>query len=377
MVLLFFWLSLLLVLFTYGGYAVPLYLLKSRKKTSSISYPLPTVTVVIAAYNEENSILQKLENTFNLNYPKELLSVVVVTDGSTDRTPELAADYDGTKHLFQPERRGKTAALNRAMLSISSDITVFTDANTLINSEALQAMIVHYTQANVGGVSGEKKVVTDTTGAVETEGLYWKYESTLKKMDSDFYSLCGAPGELISFRTSLFKSLPEDTILDDFVLSMEICRAGYRFIYEPNAIATEPPSVEMEDEFERKTRICAGGFQAMSRIGFGLNPFTNFRLWYVYFFHRVMRWAVAPYLLVVAFFTSFLTPDTSFYKFIFLAQSGFYLLAFFGYLDRKRTALFKGYFVPYYFCAMNLAAILGAYRHLMKTQSAIWQKAKR
>ncbi len=305
--------------------------------------------------------------------------MIVIADGSNDQSEKVVAQFPEVTYLHQSERKGKTAALNRAVPFITSDISIFTDANTMLTPDSIRLIANHFADPEIGGVSGEKMVLqTEGDAAGSGEGMYWKYESFLKKKDSQFYSVCGAPGELIAFRTALYPTLPEDTILDDFMLSMEVCSKGYRCIYEPNAVALEPPSLSMGDEWKRKVRICAGGFQSISRLGSKINPFKSFRLFYVYFSHRVMRWAVAPWCLIIAFaLNSVLINESSLLCSLFMAQSFFYFMALLGYLLRSKKITIKGFFVPYYFVMMNLAAISGYFKFMMGKQSAIWEKAKR
>lgn len=373
-----FWISLFLIVYTYIGYAIPLKLLgKSRGKFSTSE--LPQVCIIIPAYNEAGILARKIENTLALDYPSHLRQILVIADGSNDHSADVVAAFPEVEFLHRPERLGKTAALNRSMEYCKAEIVVFTDANTFLSPETLRSMMLHYNDPKVGGVSGEKKVQAseDNGAAGAGEGLYWKYESALKKIDSDFYSLCGAPGELISIRAELFEALEEDTILDDFMLSMRICLRGYRFVYEPKAIAMEEPSMNMKDEWKRKVRICAGGFQSMGRLGF-ISPLKFPALAYIYYSHRVFRWAVAPWCLVIAFFLniSLITIDEG-YQYLMIAQLAFYGIGLLGWHLKDQKIPVKGFFVPYYFCVMNFAALRGLFKQLGGNQSAIWEKVQR
>lgn len=338
----------------------------------------PSLSIVIAAYNEAGILSEKIQNTRELKYNGSK-QIIVISDGSNDNTASILEQFPDVLHLHQNERLGKTAALNRAIQQVTGELCIFTDANTMLSDESVVAMIKHFENPEVGGVSGEKKILeTGDSASGSGEGLYWKYESKLKKLDSDFYSVCGAPGEFIGFRTALYPALPNDTILDDFMLSMLVCSKGYRFIYEPKAIASELPSQTMDDEWKRKVRICAGGFQSIGRIGLKVNPFKKFKLFYVYFSHRIMRWAVAPFCLVVLFASNFYIYNSQlFYQLVLFAQIGFYLLGLAGYILRNKKVSIKGFFVAYYFIMMNLAAIMGLVNYLSGRQSAVWEKASR
>lgn len=383
-----FWLSLFVIFYTFLGYGIFLYILlqirrliKGRREKPAIGPDLPTLTFVVAAYNEEGIILDKIQNTLGLDYPSEKLNVIFITDGSSDRTPELISGFPQIKLLHSPERRGKILAIHRAMKFVSSEIVVFTDANAFLNKEALLLIARHYADQKVGAVSGEKRVMAgeqaDATGG---EGVYWKYESTLKKWDSELYSVVGAAGELFSVRTSLYKDVEADTILDDFMISMLIAKQGYRIVYEPDAYASELSSDSMGEELKRKVRIAAGGIQSILRLLPLLNPVAYPVLSFQYVSHRVLRWTVTPFLMLLLFVVNILIVATSyglFYQLMLAGQVLFYLLAFLGWRFEKRNIKIKGFFVPFYFCFMNYAVFAGILRYFRGKQSAVWEKSVR
>ena len=243
-----FWICLIIVFYTYIGYGILLFILVKLKQLFSkkksvlkdlTNDDLPDVTLMICAYNEENVVEEKMKNTMSLDYPAEKLQQIWVTDGSDDQTNELLKKYPQVKVIFIPERQGKTAALNHGMDYVETPITVFTDANTMLNHEAIRELANHFQDPTVGCVSGEKRVhardKNDTAG--EGEGLYWKYESKLKKWDNELYSTMGAAGELFAIRTELYKKMPDDTLLDDFIVSMEKVGVGMRNDYTHQAYA--------------------------------------------------------------------------------------------------------------------------------------------
>lgn len=373
-----FWSGVLLLLFTYGGYALLILpFIKNRATPVMINYP--EVTFIVAAYNEVDYIEDKIRNCLALQYPGKV-RFIIVTDGSGDGTPERARAFPEVEVMHLPGRAGKTAALNRAMAGVTSPVTVFSDANTTLNPDALLLMVRHYADPLTGGVSGEKKVFSpEKDGAAGAgEGIYWKYESKLKKIDSAFYSLTGAPGELISFRTMLYHPLSQDVILDDFMLSMEICLAGYRMVYEPGAVAAESASADVKEELKRKIRICAGGFQAISRLSGRVSFLKMPRLAYVFYAHRVFRWAVAPWCLIAVLPANFLLIHKNFlYFFLFLLQAFFYFQVGLGWLFKDKNIRLKGFFVPYYFFLMNYAALAGLYKYSLGLQSSAWERSKR
>jgi biofilm PGA synthesis N-glycosyltransferase PgaC len=381
-----FWLGMLTVGYTYVGYGMIIYILSKLKRRSSLvtiqtDSELPVVTLLVAAYNEEAYILDKIHNTLALDYPKNKLKLFFVTDGSNDRTPEIIRNFPEIEVFHSPERRGKIHAVNRVMKHVSTPIVVFCDANTALNPEALKLIVRHYQDPTVGGVAGEKRILSkDKDNASGSgEGLYWKYESFLKKKDAEVYSIVGAAGELFSIRTELFEEPAENMLIEDFYLSLRIAANGYRFAYEPDAFASETASASVGEEWKRKVRISAGGFQAMYKLSYLLNPFRYGILTFQYVSHRVLRWTLAPLFLPLILISSLYLAilGIGFYQMMFVAQVAFYLLAALGYALRDRKIGIKGFFVPYYFVVMNLSVYAGLVRLLRGRQSVVWEKAKR
>jgi cellulose synthase/poly-beta-1,6-N-acetylglucosamine synthase-like glycosyltransferase len=355
-------------------------LIKGRRKIPQNLAELPTLTLIVAAYNEEDFIESKIENTLALVYPPEKISYLFVTDGSSDHTPDIIAQHSGVKLLHNAQRRGKINAVHRAMQEVETDIVVFTDANTILNEQALINIARHYADKKVGAVSGEKRVtISAVSDATAGEGFYWKYESTLKKWDAELFSVMGAAGELFSIRTALYEPVESDTILDDFMISMSIVKNGYRIIYEPEAYAMEESSSDTKEELKRKVRIAAGGIQSIRRLSTLLNPLKNFVLSFQYISHRVLRWSVTPFLLILALVLNafLLNQGDDIYKVAFLCQVLFYTLALCGWVLEAKTLRIKFLFIPYYFCFMNYAVIAGIHRYMNGKQSENWVKAKR
>lgn len=380
-----FWLCICIIFYNYAGYAVIIFFLnRIRKKTAApVKNTLPSVSFIVAAYNEEDVIEQKVENCLSLNYPQELIEYIFITDGSTDRTPLLVAKYPQVKLLHADLRKGKSAAINRAVLHASNEVLIFNDANTILNTDAVLNIAKHYSSSAIGGVAGEKKVITagnkrnETTG---NEGLYWKYESFLKQLDSDFYSVVGAAGELFSLRRELYEPVAENIILDDFIISMKVVKRGYRVVYEKNACASELPSASIKDEKKRKIRIAAGGFQSIVLLKDLLYFWRYPRVTFLYVSHRLLRWTLTPVSLMVAFLVNWLLAffsGTVFWNTLFLLQIGFYGLALIGYFAKGNNKWLKIPRVTYYFVFMNVSVVLGFFRLLKGKQSAVWDKAKR
>lgn len=356
------------------------YIFLSKNKEYSLF--TPTLTVIVAAFNEAYCIEEKIINTLELTYPKDKISYIFITDGSTDETPDIIAKYPVIKGMHSNIRSGKIAAVHRAMLEVKSTIVVFTDANTLVNKEALLKISRHYQYANVGAIAGEKRVQIETSSdATAGEGFYWKYESKLKQWDSELYSVVGAAGELFSIRTDLYEPVEPDTILDDFMISMHIALKGFKIVYEPEAYASEKASSNTSEELKRKTRIAAGGVQSTIRLRKLLIPFKSPVLSFQYISHRILRWVVTPYLMILAFVLNFFLVNRlgliSIYGGIMLLQISIYFAAILGWILEKREMKIKIFFIPYYFCLMNYAVIIGMFRYLFSNQTVLWEKAKR
>ncbi len=382
------WISLFIIFYTYVGYGIVLYFLVKLKrffiKTKNIDevYFTPSLTLVVAAYNEEKIIEEKIHNTLALQYPKDKFKVIFITDGSTDGTDAIIAKYPEIKLMHKDGRSGKISAVHRAMSEVDSEIVVFTDANTFLNIEALTKISRHYVDPKVGAVSGEKRVhIEDASDATAGEGFYWKYESKLKKWDYELYSVVGAAGELFSVRTELYVPVEPDTLLDDFMISMKIAMKGYKIAYDPDAYAVEASSENLKEEYKRKVRIAAGGIQSTLRTSKLFNPFFMPLLGFQYISHRVLRWTITPFLMIFVFFLNlYIVTQTTdmLYHFIGMAQLAFYLLAFLGWILERRQVRIKILFIPYYFCFMNYCMLAGMFRYFFTQKATVlWDKAKR
>lgn len=387
--LLFFWLSLGILCYCYIGYGILAFLLTRLKKVGRSSKTgaepsgLMPVSLVVTAYNEESVLEQKINNILDIDYPADLLQVIFVTDGSSDTSTELIRRYPFITLLHQPERKGKYAAIKRAMLSVNSPVVIFSDANTILNRECLKKIVAHYDDAKVGGVAGEKKIVyrKQRSAVGQAEGMYWKYESFMKKLDAGLYTVVGAAGELFSIRTGLFTGLQDDLILDDFIISMQVCLRGYKIKYEPGAFATESPSVSLAEEEKRKTRISAGAYQSIGYLKDSLNFFRHPLLTFQYISRRLLRWTFCPLMLFVLLLSSGLCVFKGSYPFlyslVFYAQLFFYGMALLGGLllrSGKNPGVFT---IPFYFVFMNYCLAKGFFRFMKGSQTVLWEKSLR
>jgi len=380
-----FWISCLIVFYNYAGYAIIILLINKFKNKKLLDSPhdyYPSISFIVAAYNEEDCIETKIINSLEQIYPPDKLEFIFITDGSTDSTADIIRRYSSVKLLHLNERKGKSAAVNRAAEIAQNEILIFSDANTKLNKEACLNISQHYFDNAVGGVAGEKKVISsdaDNGNATSSEGFYWKYESLLKKLDSDFHTVVGAAGELFSVRRHLYQAVPAEVILDDFIISMKIAQQGFRIIYEPSAFAMELPSFSMQDEKKRKIRIAAGGFQSMAMLPEALFFWKHAKLSFLYISHRVLRWTLSPLCLALALLSSFILTvfQAHFYAFAFFIQALFYLAAVLYSIFPgigKKVSILK---LPYYFSFMNISVFKGFLKFVQKKQSSAWDKAKR
>lgn len=368
-----FWLSLFLVFYTHLGYGILLYMLVKLKelfvKPVRRQLPpdkrLPDVTLFITAFNEEEVVDEKMRNCLGLDYPADKLHIVWTTDGSNDSTNQRLEDWPQATVHFQPLRQGKTAAMTRGMMLVDTPLVVFTDANTMLNREAIREIVRAFEDPKVGCVAGEKRIaVQEKDGAAAGgEGIYWKYESTLKALDARLYSAVGAAGELFAVRRELFTVMEPDTLLDDFILSLRIAMQGYKIAYCTQAYAIESGSADIREEQKRKVRIAAGGLQSIWRLRELLNPFRYGVLTFQYVSHRVLRWSLAPVLLFallplnIAILLAGGSPVC--YGTILALQLLFYIMGGWGYYLSTRQVKNKLLFIPYYFLFMNINVMKG------------------
>jgi len=387
-----FWTLLFIIIYTYVGYGVLLYLIikirrvfKIGKKPNPNPDYEPEVTLFITAYNEKDYVDAKMKNSLELDYPKEKLNIIWVTDGSDDGTPDLVRKYPNTTVHHLDARNGKIGAINRGMAFVKTPIVIFSDANTGIGKESIRRIVKLFATPKVGCVSGEKRILNKESDVASGagEGLYWKYESALKKWDAELYSVVGAAGELFAIRTELYRQVEHDTLLDDFIISLRVAQVGYTIQYDPDAYSIETASANVKEELKRKIRISAGGIQAIVRLRALLNIFKYGTLSFQYISHRVLRWTLTPLCLLILIpllFTLALYEGLlsfGLYSTLFWLQLLFYVTALTGWFLENRSTRIKILFVPYYFFIMNLSVVLGFFRYIKKSQSVNWERAKR
>jgi cellulose synthase/poly-beta-1,6-N-acetylglucosamine synthase-like glycosyltransferase len=381
-----FWTLLFFIFYSYLIYPLLLWVISRFKKAvrpEAVDLQnLPSITLLVAAYNEQDFVDAKVQNSLALNYPKNKLKLLWVSDGSTDKTNHFLSKYPDVSVLFEPARMGKIHAMNRAMKYVNSDIVVFSDGNTLLAGETLMELAKAFQDSKVGCIAGEKRIVSAhrEDAAAAGEGIYWKYESWVKQLDSKIGSCVGAAGELFAIRTPLFFEVPGDTILDDFVISLSIAMQGYKIAYTPQAFAIEKASANIHEEMKRKVRIAAGSFQVLFRLTGLLNIFKVGTLSWQYISHKVFRWTVIPFsllLLIPINIALFFYSSVIIYQIAAMLQLLFYLLVLIGHVLRNRKLSFPFVFVPYYFFMANVAMWRGFFRFMANQQPVQWERAKR
>jgi len=386
-----FWILLFIVFYTYIGYGMLLYVVlrvrrlfgwKPQEPQLPADEELPQMTLMICAYNEQDIIEEKMQNIRQLEYPKNKLCVMWVTDGSSDRSNELLSQYPEVTLVFSPERLGKAAAMQHGLKENKAPFVIFTDANTMLNSNAIREIARQFMKSDVSCVSGEKRVAARTEGqvAAEGEGMYWKYESTLKRWDSELYSAMGAAGELFAVRMEHYREAPSNALLDDFMMSMLIVGDGHKIAYTSEAYAMEYGSADMHEESKRKRRIAAGGLQSIWWLRKLMNPLRYPAVSFQFISHRVLRWSLTPFAMLALIpinIALVMMGAGKVYILILVLQALFYLAALAGWLLEKAGRKNKLLYIPYYFMFMNLNVFRGIGYLRTHRLSGTWEKAKR
>lgn len=388
-----FWMMLATLFYTYAGYGMILYILVTVKNRIKSSKPAgnpgeyePEVCLFVTAYNECEYIDQKVANSFSLDYPREKVQYIWVTDGSDDGTPTLLGKHPELQVYHQPARKGKIDAMNRGMQFVKTPIVIFSDTNTRLSRNTIRDMVACFADPKVGCVAGEKRIAEKEAenASAAGEGLYWRIESRIKELDAALNSAVGGVGELFAIRTQLYQPVEEDTLLDDFIISLRIARMGYRIAYTPGAWAEETASLNVKEELKRKIRIAAGGVQTMFRLPWLFNVFKYGCLSWQYFSHKVLRWSVAPlFLFLFLPVNTWLVAENnlwwqpSFYSAVLWFQLLCYLMALAGWILENKKFRIKILFAPYYFVMVNYASVAGMIRYFRRKQKVTWEKSKR
>jgi biofilm PGA synthesis N-glycosyltransferase PgaC len=374
-----FWSTAILLVYTYAGYPLLIWLwdkLVRRAHTRSVIQP--RISILVIARNEEARIAGKLENLLALNYPHELLEIVLASDASTDATVALAQHYSasGVKVLAFDRHRGKPAVLNEVVPQLQGELVVLMDARQRIHPDAVQQLVNNFADPAVGAVSGELHLQDGAMehGGTSGVGVYWRYEKFIRQHESRIDSTIGVSGALYALRPELFMPIPEDTLLDDVLIPMQIVRKGYRVLFDPTAHAYEPVSATPQQEFQRKVRTIAGNYQLFWQQPWLLDPLAN-RLWLQTVSHKLSR-LLSPVCLVLVLVASAILWDQPFYGVVLLLQLMFYSAALSGQVVPRLASKRVWCSVPYAFCLLNWSTVVGLVRFVRKQQRVTWQQAK-
>jgi len=371
-----FWCSFLFIIYTYIGYPFILWIWAGlRRRPVGKKQVEPSVSIMIAAFNEEKFISQKLENCLSLEYPRDKLEIIVVSDGSNDRTNEILKGFQnqGVQFFSYPERKGKPTALNLGVSKSRGDILFFTDARQILDTNAVREIVANFSDPAVGSVSGEL-ILTSEEKNVSSEGMgfYWKVEKWMRNRESQIHSMLGATGAIYATRKSLFDPIPSETILDDMIIPFRGIMKGYRAIFDRNAKAWDGSVKDLKEESRRKIRTLSGNFQLVKLEPRLLIPFLN-PVFFQFISHKIFRLFV-PFAMGLCFFSNLFVSST-FYRVTLIGQILFYLCAIFatwapennlGHVMKAAKIIVE----------MNLAALKGFYRFVSNSQNSMWEKAK-
>jgi cellulose synthase/poly-beta-1,6-N-acetylglucosamine synthase-like glycosyltransferase len=401
------WASLAVVAYVYLLYPAAVWALsrcfgrRARPPVSTPDADLPRLSLLIAAYNEEAEIEARVRNALAMDYPRDRLEIVVASDGSTDRTAEIVRRFagQGVRLLDYRPRRGKASVLNRAFAELTGEVVMLSDANSHTDPGAARALVRWFRDPAVGVVCG-RLVLTDPATGHNSDGLYWKYETFLKRCEGRLGALLGVNGALYAIRRGLFAPLPEGTVIDDMVLPLGArLRTGCALVYDGDAVAREETAPGVRAEFHRRARFGAGGFQTLGQLWRLLDPRRG---WVAFTFlsHKVLRWLCPLALLGAAaanlalaglsFYTGVVVEaggegeganlalaDQSLYLGLLAGQAGFYLTALGAAFLPGRSAPVRVLRLATLFVGMNAALLVGLGRWLSGTQSAAWRRTGR
>lgn len=372
-----FWLSVGVIAYTYIGYPLILILVNRLRRRSTVvsgGEEPPSLCLIVSAFNEEKVIRRKIENSLSLDYPSDRYTVLLASDGSTDRTVAIATEYSdrGLKIFHHPVRAGKSAALNEVVAKIDADIVAFTDANSIFADDALRRLVERFRDPGIGCVVGTLRYEDRHTSSVgKGEGIYWRYERSLSMLESSLQSVLVANGSIFAIRRHLFSHLyPE--VANDFQMPADVASQGFGVVYEPSALAYERSTFYWREEFERKVRIILRGLTGYSVLH---RKIRGLRRWQ-FVSHKLLRWAVGPLLFVAFFANAMLFATSAFYTLTFLLQTCCYIAAINGWRMRRAKRPHPVFYLPFYFAMVNFAAVIAITKFLSGERQVVWEKAE-
>jgi len=361
--------------YTYAFYPLALFVLGLFKRENRVvdeDY-LPTVALIISAYNEEKVIAEKLKNCLSLDYPADKLKIVVASDGSVDATDEIVRSFANERIVLKSfnKREGKSAALNRAVVGLTEEILVFSDANAFYREDAIRKLVRNFADEKTGCAVGRLIYLTNHSYVGRGESLYWRYESLLNKLESGLGSVLVGTGTIFAIRRELFSPIIS-CVANDFQLPAAVASKGYDVVYEPEAIAYEKPTYYFREEFNRKKRIIVRGLTGFKylRNDFG----GNFRL-FQFISRKLLRWWIGP-LLPVLYVSNIFLLHYPLFTGIFILQNAFYILAITGAVLRRGNVQSRLLFIPFYFVMVNSASVAAIFTYLLGGRLSSWEKAE-
>lgn len=382
-----FWTCLFFVLYTYFFYPALLFVVysfvqarrdfrylarrRNRRAADRGDSALPPVSLIIAAYNEQDCLENRIRNIRELDYPSDKLEVIFVSDGSTDRTNEILQTVrESNFHaLLLPSRAGKANALNQGVAHSHSEILVFSDASTLFAPDAVRQLVRHFNRPGIGVVCGSARLVGNLESQ-QTEGLYWRYESAMRLMEARLGATLNASGCIYALRRQCYRALGADELIDDFSVPMNARRLGYRVIEDPEAVATDFSADSVKGEFARRIRLAIGSFGALRQVrGLPLFSFTSF----AFVSHKLLRWTL-PFLLIGLLISNAFMLGSKFGRVVFAVQVLFYVWAALGFLFRNHIRHFRFALFGYFLVAVHLAFLIGFWRYISGRTASAWQK---
>ena len=377
-----FWLSFVLIFYTYAGYPLLLFVISGlfqkpvKKKANE-----PQVSIILSAFNEEKAIERKLLNLLELNYPEHKFEILVGSDGAFDKTDEIVSRFHSTRIRFFRfvKNLGKPNVLKALAQEAQGEILIFTDARQEFDRDAVKALVANFEDSKVGCVSGELYLKQADESAVKSIGggmnAYWRYEKFLRRRESELGSMLGATGAIYAIRSRLFpKLLPADILVDDMYIPLEIIGKGYRAVFESEARAYDCLSERGVEEFKRKTRTLAGNYQIFMHFLNLFIPFKSPIAWQL-FSHKFLRLLV-PFFLFALFLSNLCILNRPLYFSFFAAQVLFYGMAILEVGQSKMRNGKRGLgYIPYTFCLLNYSALVGLIRFITGKQNTAWGKA--
>jgi cellulose synthase/poly-beta-1,6-N-acetylglucosamine synthase-like glycosyltransferase len=372
-----FWASVAVILYTYIGFPLVSwlrsYVCSRPHRSSDIT---PTVSVLIAAHNEEDSIGDKIRNMLEVDYPKEQLQIVVASDGSTDRSADIIRTFEDPRVIaLDLPRGGKAAALNAGISHCSGDILVFSDANSMFGNDALRALVRPFADDSVGGVAGDQRYSKKGSDSAADAGerSYWDFDRRMKYWQSRAGNVTSATGAIYAIRRSLFRTVPEG-VTDDFATSTQVIVDGYRLVFAPDAAAYEPVAASSGVEFGRKVRIITRGLRGILQQRSLLNPLRHGFYSVQLFSHKVLRRQMVFPLLILLVVSSVLAGSSPFYSLALAGQILFYAAALAGYLlNGTRLGQTKPLSIPFFFCMVNIACLIATFKSLTGKRVVLWE----